>query len=91
MELLKWACLAPNTSLPACNPEQAFRSITGYCNNLDHSLWGAASTRQLRYVEAQYADGKDVPRGGWESSRYLRQAMVIMIGVLFCKKTASFF
>ena len=51
-----------------CDPKFPFRTITGECNNLNHSSWGSSTTALSRLLPSQYADGVKVPRGGWLSA-----------------------
>ncbi len=47
-----------------CNPAAPFRTLSGICNSLVNPLWGAASTKLRRFISADYADSRSVPRGG---------------------------
>ncbi len=46
-----------------CQAGSRFRTISGMCNNLEHPLWGSASSKQARFLPPSYADGKSEPRG----------------------------
>ncbi len=46
-----------------CSAAARFRTISGICNNLDHPLWGSASSRLARFVPPAYGDGRKEPRG----------------------------
>nr|XP_015205415.1 PREDICTED: thyroid peroxidase [Lepisosteus oculatus] len=40
-----------------------YRTISGACNNRNHSQWGAASTALARWLPAEYEDGRNQPKG----------------------------
>ncbi|GLG99518.1 Peroxidasin [Gryllus bimaculatus] len=45
-----------------CQPRK-YRAFSGYCNNVQSPHWGAANTRYLRFLAADYGDGVSLPRG----------------------------
>ena len=47
---------------------ESFRTINGECNNINHPSWGSSTSAFTRLLDQQYADGKDIPRGGWLSA-----------------------
>jgi hypothetical protein len=40
-----------------CQPRK-YRAYNGYCNNVQNPRWGNANTRYLRFLPAEYSDGK---------------------------------
>ena len=44
------------------------RTITGECNNPNHPTWGSSTQPFTRLVSPNYADNKEIPRGGHESA-----------------------
>jgi len=46
----------PRTSF--CQPHK-YRSTDGSCNNIQHELWGRASTALQRILPPKYGDGKE--------------------------------
>ena len=47
---------------------ESFRTINGECNNINHPSWGSSTSAFTRLLDQEYADGKDIPRGGWLSA-----------------------
>lgn len=47
----------PRTSF--CQPHK-YRSTDGSCNNIQHELWGRASTALQRILPPKYGDGKSL-------------------------------
>ncbi|KAF0313952.1 Peroxidasin-like protein [Amphibalanus amphitrite] len=45
-----------------CQP-QKYRSLDGFCNNVQHASWGSAQTAFARLLQPAYADGLSAPRG----------------------------
>ena len=51
--------------IETCDPEAPFRTLTGQCNNLEHSAWGSGGIAMRRLLTPAYADkAKGTPRGG---------------------------
>ncbi|CAF95704.1 unnamed protein product, partial [Tetraodon nigroviridis] len=53
---------------PRCDSgclSERYRSITGKCNNRQHSRWGAANTPYSRWLPPEYEDAWGAPRG-WD-------------------------
>lgn len=46
----------PHDLLDAC-PPTSYRSLTGYCNNVQNPLWGAATEPFQRFTSNAYYDG----------------------------------
>ncbi|XP_063223065.1 uncharacterized protein LOC134531301 [Bacillus rossius redtenbacheri] len=45
-----------------CQPRK-YRAYSGRCNNVQSPHWGAAGTRYVRLLPAEYGDGVGLPRG----------------------------
>lgn len=56
--------MCPKVVRPVKCSKTRYRTITGHCNNLKHSSWGASKTPYARYLPPDYADGLDKPRAG---------------------------
>ncbi|RXG55343.1 Peroxidasin-like protein [Armadillidium vulgare] len=46
-----------------CNPDYPYRTIPGWCNNLQNPYWGASLLPFRRLLRPAYANGVDSPRG----------------------------
>jgi len=51
-----------------CDSNSRFRTITGCCNNLQNSDFGASFVPFTRLLPAEYDDAESLPRGGLTSS-----------------------
>ncbi|XP_043561977.1 eosinophil peroxidase-like [Chiloscyllium plagiosum] len=49
-----------------------YRTITGICNNRQHSWWGAANVPYTRWLLPEYDDGFSLPKGWVKSKEYNR-------------------
>jgi len=60
---------AQNASCPfasnsiVCDPTNKYRSFDGTCNNLNFPLYGSVNTPYQRFLQPEYADGTNLPRG----------------------------
>lgn len=45
-----------------CDHTSKFRTISSWCNNLDHPSWGSAQRIYGRIVDSSYSNGLDEPR-----------------------------
>ncbi|XP_068195373.1 thyroid peroxidase [Antennarius striatus] len=79
-ELLSWEDVELIAELSQCLPathpavcqhdhHNMYRSISGYCNNRQNPLWGAANTPLVRWLPAEYEDGEREPKG-WNRGRF---------------------
>ncbi|XP_036251281.2 myeloperoxidase-like [Molothrus ater] len=53
-----------------CPERDFYRTITGECNNRNHSHLGSSNRAFARWLPAVYEDGVSVPRGASEGKRY---------------------
>lgn len=65
----------PMTADPPCKPKK-YRSISGYCNNVQNPRWGNSYTKYSRLLPPAYEDGVSLPRGG-----HLPSARQVSLGV----------
>lgn len=47
---------------PPCKPKK-YRSISGYCNNVQNPRWGNSYSQYARLLPPAYEDGVSMPRG----------------------------
>ncbi|XP_067849684.1 eosinophil peroxidase-like [Heptranchias perlo] len=47
-----------------------YRTVTGICNNRQHSWWGAANVPYVRWLPPEYYDGFSLPKGWVETKEY---------------------
>ncbi|XP_059832356.1 eosinophil peroxidase-like [Hypanus sabinus] len=47
-----------------------YRTISGICNNRQHTHWGAANVPYVRWLPPEYDDGFSVPKGWRETKEY---------------------
>lgn len=53
--------VCPPNAISSCVPGK-YRSFSGYCNNVDHELWGGTYVQLSRILGPDYADGISQPR-----------------------------
>jgi peroxidase len=63
-----WYELGVKFNRPEQRRQIEFRSIDGYGNNRMNPEWGSSGVQLLRMADPAYADGRQEPRGGFESS-----------------------
>ena len=51
-----------------CEKNEMYRSITGVCNNLENPHLGAANSKISRFIEPEYYDCQEMPKGGYENN-----------------------
>uniref|UniRef100_A0A3Q3VVY8 Uncharacterized protein n=1 Tax=Mola mola TaxID=94237 RepID=A0A3Q3VVY8_MOLML len=59
---------ATHPAICPCDHLDKYRSISGFCNNRQNPLWGAANTPLVRWLPAEYEDGEREPKG-WNQGR----------------------
>ncbi|XP_055505548.1 eosinophil peroxidase-like isoform X1 [Leucoraja erinacea] len=47
-----------------------YRTISGICNNRQHTHWGAANVPYVRWLPPDYDDGFSIPKGWMELKKY---------------------
>jgi peroxidase len=54
---------------PGVNCEQTkFRTLTGYCNNLQYQSWGSSRSAMVRFLAPDYYDSISLPRRAYDGS-----------------------
>lgn len=71
----------PMTADPPCKARK-YRSISGYCNNVQNPRWGNANTKYTRLLPPAYEDGVSMPRGeALSGGKHLPSAREVSLGV----------
>lgn len=54
---------------PSVNCEQSqYRTLTGFCNNLQYQSWGASRSAMVRFLAPDYYDSISLPRRAYDGS-----------------------
>lgn len=74
------ATVCPPNLIDECVPGK-YRTLGGYCNNVNHPLWGSVFEPMQRYLAPDYADSVEAPRAG-RDGRALPNARAVSLAVV---------
>lgn len=61
--------ICPTFLKPSVNCEQTkYRTLTGFCNNIQYQSWGSARSAMVRFLAPDYYDSISLPRRSYDGS-----------------------